>query len=295
MGFPIAMWSELVLLLLQNMACLGLRYRFVDSKSGARHVAVQLLRDLGSLSVAAFAMTRLPSRLMPLLCLWTVPLALFSYAQQVAQMAARGAIAPAPASSSVILRWVSSSVRVCTTLVFLGGDIPVLANHLVGLCGCSVLLAQFNWYAGLGVSRHATRKALYSELFGGGKPIKAWHMRALAWDSLGGFDASEEAEQLDGRARYEILVRKAFTALDEDGDGVIATEDLLGAIEQATEESGRACNVEMVSAMISRGDANGDGLIDFDEYRLIIAADPGLAPGSPRPLMREEAGAFKAA
>ena len=39
--------------------------------------------------------------------------------------------------------------------------------------------------------------------------------------------------------------------------------------------------------MIDRGDTNGDGLIDFDEYRLIIAADPGLAPGNPAPLVRE--------
>ena len=126
MGFPIAMWSELVLLLLQNLACLGLRSRF--SKSDARQTAVQLATSFGCLSLAALAMMRLPSRLMPLLCLWTVPLALFSYGQQAFSLAARGAIAPAPASSSVLLRWISSSVRVCTTLVFLGADLPVLAK-----------------------------------------------------------------------------------------------------------------------------------------------------------------------
>ena len=35
-------------------------------------------------------------------------------------------------------------------------------------------------------------------------------------------------------------MRKAFGALDQDGDGVIATGDLLDAIEQATTESGCA-------------------------------------------------------
>ena len=208
MGFPVAMWSELVLLLVQNMACLALRYRYVDSKSSAPLKSLaRLARDCGCLTVAGLAMLRLPARWMPLLCLWTVPLALFCYGQQAMRMAARGAIAPAPTSTSVLLRWITSSVRVCTTVVFLGADLPVLANHLVGLCGTSVLLFQFQWYAGIGVSRSATRKALYAELFGK-QPLQpagatSWPMRTLAWDSLGGFDGDSNGEDaIDGKARY---------------------------------------------------------------------------------------------
>ena len=219
MGYHIALWSELVLLLLQNTACLALHYRFADPKpedgGGRSKKTVALLslgRDLGFLCIAALAMMRLPSRLMSILCLWTVPLALVSYGQQVARTTVRGAMALSPSVFSVLLRWISSAVRVSTTLTFLGRDPFVLANHLIGLIGCSVLLVQLHWYAGPGISRPATRTALYAELFGttavdatnpeaatGARSSAgggAWYNRQLlAWPSLGGLDGTGQEDE----------------------------------------------------------------------------------------------------
>ena len=62
----------------------------------------------------------------------------------------------------------------------------------------------------------------------------------------------------------EPVLRKAFAAIDQDGDGYVSLVDLTAAITQAMQADGGTVNAEMVRAMISRGDANGDGRIDFD-------------------------------
>ena len=273
MGYAVSMWNELLLLLVQDVACLALRHTF----GGSRRALLKIARDLGCLTIAALVMSRLPSRLLPLLCLWTVPLALFSYGQQAAQTAAQGFIPPAAASFSVVLlRWVASSVRLCTTTLFLGADPAVLANHLVGLCGTTVLLCQMQWYTGLGPSRLATRKVLYSQFVGtGSTPSRGGTF--LTWHSLGGFTDAELDGQLTGAGRSEAemaewraalfsepVLRKAFAAIDQDGDGYVSLSDLATAITQAMEADGSTVNAEMVRAMVSRGDTNSDGRIDFD-------------------------------
>ena len=289
MGYAISMWNELLLLLGQNVASTALLHRFCDKRRPTALLC--LARDLGLLLLAAVAMARIPTKWLPLLCLWTVPLALVSYGKQALQVAARGCIAPGPATSAVLLRWISSLVRVGTTTIFLAGDKAVMANHLLGLGGCTLLLGQMQWYAGLGPSRLATRKALYSQLFGKQRTLpdrsRLSKLPDFNWSSIGpfGFDDQPQAQgdsELADLNTYptalfsEGTLRKAFAALDTDEDGVIATDDLVDAIKQATEASGTACNVEMVSAMIKLGDTNNDGVIDFEEYRRIIAADPGL-------------------
>lgn len=271
MGYMLFAWNELILLLSQNVACIGLLHRFGGKRK--RMALLALARDLGLLATATFGMARLPPTLLPILCLWTVPLALVSYAKQTMKVAAHGGVTSIPATTSVVmLRWLSSLVRVITTGLFLGGDRNVLANHLIGLAGCSVLLGQVQWYTGLGPSRLATRRALYSQFW---VERKSNEQRAPAtsnrfarlpdfqWPSIGPYGLDERPFEppdasigLDPELVTEAMLRKAFAAVDEDDDGVIATEDLVTAIEQAMEADGGACNVEMVRAMVRRGDVN---------------------------------------
>lgn len=131
-GYPVACWSELLVLTAQNLACFALCRAF---KADSQHRARARLRNtaaldavfLGSAIAALFA---LPARLLPALCLWTVPLSLASYGLQVA----RGGGSPTRATSaSSGLRLAGSLMRIGTTAVFLGADRVVLTNHLIGV------------------------------------------------------------------------------------------------------------------------------------------------------------------
>lgn len=279
MGYAFSTWNELVLLFGQNIACTALRHRFSGQPRASALLC--LARDLGLLAVGTLCMFKMPSKALPLLCLWTVPLAILSYGKQAVQQGSSGYAIPSFAASAVALRWISSFVRVSTTTVIIG-DSSMLSNHLVGLLGCSVLLGQNMWYAGrLAPSRLATRKALYSQFFNSRRvPVgRVKRPVLLSWNSLGGFedDVSDSRISTVGPTPFSrATLRKAFATLDEDGDGTITNDDLVAAIVQATQADGDTCNVEMVRAMIQLGDENNDGVIDFDEYCRIVAADPGL-------------------
>ncbi|EOD16555.1 hypothetical protein EMIHUDRAFT_244974 [Emiliania huxleyi CCMP1516] len=120
---------------------------------------------LGALLAAAAAALlwlpfgAVPARLLPLLCWWTVPLSVVSYYGQVADTRRTGQYDATLAE--VRLRLIGSLVRVGTTLRFLAGDRAVLANHFVGLLGCSlILLAQREWRKTGALGRVELRKAL---------------------------------------------------------------------------------------------------------------------------------------
>jgi hypothetical protein len=143
------------------------------------------------------------------------------------------------------------------------------------------------WFTGLGPSRLATRRALYSqfrvERVSNQKRRRleqGWGRLArlpdFQWPSINPYEPPGGSVGLDPELVTEAVLRKAFAAIDADDDGVIATEDLITAIEQAMEADGGGCNVEMLRAMVGLGDLNKDGVIDFDEYKRIIAADPGF-------------------
>lgn len=195
-------WSELPVLLLQNLVCIILRHRFGGRARAAARSA--LARDMVGFAGVALLMARLPSQMLPILSLWTVPLAVLSYGRQVADGAMNGAIAvTTPLVTTVLLRWLSSLVRIMTTMAFLGGDRNVLANHIVGLGGCTVLLYEMFWFHGAGgVSRLRTRKALYSQL------LRSWQV-AEQQERVGGSAASGSGAGGDGeRSEQQISWRR---------------------------------------------------------------------------------------
>lgn len=57
-------------------------------------------------------------------------------------------------------------------------------------------------------------------------------------------------------------IRSAFKAFDLDGDGKISAEELL----QVQRMLGEKCSLENCKKMVRGVDANGDGLIDMDEF-----------------------------
>mmetsp|Transcript_31529 Transcript_31529/g.99121 ORF Transcript_31529/g.99121 Transcript_31529/m.99121 type:complete len:392 (-) Transcript_31529:112-1287(-) len=182
MAYNMWCWSELLVLFLQNTACFLLcRTRRLRSltilslagpEPGAGAGARPARKALGEgalLAAAAAALLWLPfgavpARLLPLLCWWTVPLSVVSYYGQVADTRRTGQYDATLAE--VRLRLIGSLVRVGTTLRFLAGDRAVLANHVVGLLGCSlILLAQREWRKTGALGRVELRKALYAQLF----------------------------------------------------------------------------------------------------------------------------------
>ena len=100
------------------------------------------------------------------------------------------------------------------------------------------------------------------------------------WLSLGGFGDSPPALLPDA------TLRKAFDAIDVDGNGSISREELQIAISEGTALNGRTRNTvplidslehgteQAVSQMIAVADEDGDGEITFDEYKAMIMRGP---------------------
>jgi len=274
-GYPIATWSELPLLLLQTLCWVVLRRRF-----GGEQKQVARLRagcDLALLAAVALVFAIIPAKALPALCLWPVPLAVFAYSRQSLRLFQCGSAATL-AATSVVLRWLGSLVRLMTTHVFLRSDPAVLANHGVGLAGCTLLLCAHYYYHGPGPSREATRRALYTQLISRSKPAfqPPQSPGVLMWFSLGGF-GDECPSTLP-----ESTLRKAFDAIDVDGDGSISRDELSGAITAGTSCNERTRNTvslsgNLVSEMIALADADGDGAIDFLEYKAMIARHAPLS------------------
>lgn len=278
-GYPIATWSELPLLLLQTLCWVVLRRRF-----GGEQKQVARLRagcDLAILGALALGLAIMPAKALPLLCLWPLPLAIVAYARQSLRLFRCGSAATL-AATSVVLRWLGSLVRLMTTHVFLASDPAVLATHVVGLAGCTLLLWQLLWYHGPGPSRESTRRALYTQLISRGKPAfqPPQAPGVLMWFSLGGFGDECPSTLPDS------TLRKAFDAIDVDHDGSISREELTAAITAGTACNERTRNTvsfpgddteRAVSEMIALADADGDGAIDFLEYKAMIARHAPLS------------------
>lgn len=99
-GYPLACWSELIPLMLQNIICFYLtRSRgfepdepdgeedgeklLLARPSGRRADRwLKLVLDAAFLAALGLLMLRLPAKLLPLLCLWSVPLSISSYTVQ---------------------------------------------------------------------------------------------------------------------------------------------------------------------------------------------------------------------
>ena len=297
-----ATWSELPLLLMQSIGLILLNNGRPTTRPAAR---TRALSTMSLLSVAALLLFRLPSTMLPLLCLWTVPLSVLSYVHQSVRLFRHGT-GHSLSYGAVWLRWLASLVRVITTTAYLASDPAVLANHAVGLLGCSALLWQILYYNGPGPSRKATRRAIYARLLRGAAGAtsgldatsrppsdESYRSGLLMWLSLGGFGDSPPSYLSN-----EVL-RKAFDAIDLDRNGLITRDELMRAIAEGTGVDGRTRGTApgggavgeegadgTLSEMIALADANGDGQITFNEYKaMIVAHAPLLRPRFDGPVL----------
>uniref|UniRef100_J3M6M6 EF-hand domain-containing protein n=1 Tax=Oryza brachyantha TaxID=4533 RepID=J3M6M6_ORYBR len=92
--------------------------------------------------------------------------------------------------------------------------------------------------------------------------------------SLGEF-AAINASPAGGDAAVEEDLRHAFSVFDADGNGVITPAELAAVLRGI----GEAATVAQCRRMIDGVDRNGDGLINFEEFKLMMAAGGGASFG----------------
>jgi calmodulin len=73
-------------------------------------------------------------------------------------------------------------------------------------------------------------------------------------------DAQEEADDIEG-------LQMAFRAFDIDGNGRIDREELA----QVMKNLGQELTAEEIDAMMKEADTDGDGTIDFEEFKALMA------------------------
>lgn len=264
-GYHVSTWSELIPLTLQNLLCFA-----VVRSAKTERPRLEFTLDAALLCALGALMASLPARLLPALCLWSVPLSLCSYGVQVVEASRMGSARSRKRASQVRLRWLGSLIRVATTARFLAGDRAAMASHVVGFVGCSVLLLQRSLFMRDGPTKFQTRRALYAQLVGVGR--RSPHQLPLAidrplhaWRSLGGLGAAAPPALAD-----MLLDRRSFDAIDEDGDGTISSDELTAAVLKGRPTLSRADATPIVARMIELADADGDGRIDFDEFKAIV-------------------------
>nr|XP_016465081.1 PREDICTED: calmodulin-like protein 1 [Nicotiana tabacum] len=88
-------------------------------------------------------------------------------------------------------------------------------------------------------------------------------MRAADTDGDGfiNFEEFMRVQNLEGGVN-PTDIKSAFKAFDLDGDGKISADELL----QVQRMLGEKCSLENCKKMVRGVDANGDGLIDMDEF-----------------------------
>ena len=287
-GYAVSCWSELIPLMLQNLACFYItRSRLVlPTDKGAKLLArpwaqranewLKLTLDAAFLVALGVFMAWLPSRFLPILCLWSTPLSIVSYAVQVTETVMMGPRSTSRSGWALRIRWFGSLVRVLTTMRFCGGDLAALSNHAVGFLGCSVLLLQRSVYISEGPTKQQTRYALYSQLLGEKQKSKLPRILDAtlhAWRSLGGFGAARPPD-----ASQVLCNRRAFDDISTQA-GFISAADLTEALLQASsdnEDLSRTEAEELAKRMMSTADLDGNGLIDFEEYCAVVErAGPG--------------------
>jgi len=271
-GYPISAWGELLILMLQNIICIGLLHRYPDETRGgvaaqghARRRWAGPLRDASLLVPLWLALAALPESLLPFLSALTAPLLFFSYGAQIVTNFKRkstGQLAPL----TVLMRWAGSLLRVSTTLSQLQGDPAVLVNHALGVLGCTIVLAQICFYGG------ANADAATVAASAGRQTTSGVLSAALMWRSLGGFgDGDDDTRDLDDKA-----LRANFDAIDTDGSGAISAAELQQAINASSANA--SLDPDSVRSMMDAADTDGDGMIDFGEYRRVIRGEDADGP-----------------
>lgn len=248
-GHPVTAWGELLVIFAQNVVISGLIHAFREPSAGAKAAC----RDIAIFLAFVFALTRLPSRFLPLLSLFTAPLLVMSYSAQLLtnmQRKSTGQLSP----GTVLLRLFGSTVRSITTITQLGGELPVLINHAIGVGGCTLLLLQIWWF---GAKTPAEERPLALP-----PPADPWSFQSvtLMWRSLGGFRTDEK------RPPSQAQLRAAFDRIDTAGEGFITFEEVVAALAV----SNPAVTSEGAQRMMTVADDNDDQTIDFQEFERMI-------------------------
>lgn len=259
MRYPVEAWGELLFLVGQNAVCINLLHRYSKDDSevgmirpllkGRKFRWVRAIADAVILSAAGLMVANMPDRWLPFLSLATAPMLLTSYSAQAWTNFCRRSTGQLSVGT-VFLRWAGSLVRVLTTIAQLNGDIVVLANHVLGVFGCSVLLLQLWLYRDGKQAKEGPSPA--SPAFG---------LEVLAWRSVGGFGT-------EASTTSDAALREAFEKIDTDGGGTISKEELLTAL--ARDFGSGAHAEEAAKRMMAAADADGNDEIDFEEYKKIV-------------------------
>ncbi|KAK1400051.1 calmodulin-like protein 3 [Heracleum sosnowskyi] len=89
----------------------------------------------------------------------------------------------------------------------------------------------------------------------------------------------EEVDAADGEVENEGgYLKEAFNVFDEDGDGVITVEELGMVLSSLGFKEGKL--LESCKEMIRKVDVDGDGKINFDEFKTMMKAGSKFLPVS---------------
>ncbi|CAL4903501.1 unnamed protein product [Urochloa decumbens] len=90
----------------------------------------------------------------------------------------------------------------------------------------------------------------------------------VAFHCGGGGGGQGEAEEEDQGAATEAALREAFRMYDADSNGLISARELHRVLRQL----GDKCSVADCSRMIRSVDADGDGSVNFEEFKKMMGA-----------------------
>ena len=267
-GHPVSAWGELMVLFAQNAVIIGLLHKFTVPKPGAKlTTTLRVVRDIAALVAFIFFLAYIPDQCLPFLSVFTAPLLIASYSAQFRTNMRRKSTGQL-SRGTVLLRLFGSTIRGITTMTQLGGDLPVLINHSIGIIGCSTLLGQFFWYN----RDNAATSSEYAAKLVVGMPVKEMALSmssaTLMWRSLGGFETEEKAMPSKRK------LRAAFRTLDKDNSGYISTEELASALLMSNPEVSKETAQRMI--FFASQDKLADNTftsIDFNEFEAIVTSN----------------------
>ncbi|GJS98028.1 calmodulin-like protein 1 [Tanacetum coccineum] len=102
--------------------------------------------------------------------------------------------------------------------------------------------------------------------------IKAFQAIDIDGDGFVDFDEFMQAQKSEGGVKTGDI-KSAFKVFDLDGNGKITAEELVQVLRQL----GERCSLESCRKMVKGVDADGDGMIDVDEFMGLMTRNMKLA------------------